>query len=270
MKLAFTTLGCPNWNLDQIIGRSLEYGYDGIDFRGYLKTLDVTEAPEFSTQAQETAKKIADTGLEVPCFSTSISVNGDEKKQQDNLTEIHRYAKLCPIFGARFLRVFGHGEDSPRERVVENFVANIQPLLKVAADYGAVILIETHDQWTESSRINEVVERVNSPFLRVLWDIHHPWKASKEAIDYTWETMGKWVEYTHWKDATPADKLCLMGEGILPLEEWYCLLKAKGYSGYCTLEWEKRWYPEMEEPEVAFPDFTQYMNRLEEKYKEQP
>ena len=263
MKLAYTTLGCPDWNLDQIIQNTKEYGFDGIDFRGYLKDLEITWTPEFSSQAAETAKRIADAGLEVPCFSTGISVNGGEKKQRDNLVEIQRYAKLCPIFGTSFLRVFGQGDASPREQAVDNFITNIQPLLNIARDYGVVILLETHDTWTESGRINEVMQRVNSPSLRVLWDIHHPWKVSNETLNYTWNTLGKWVSYTHWKDATAEDKLCLMGKGIPPLKEWYRLLKSKGYNGYCTLEWEKRWHREMEEPEIGFPDFVRYMKNLE-------
>ena len=36
MKLAFTTLGCPNWDLDTICTRGKEYGYDGVDLRGYF------------------------------------------------------------------------------------------------------------------------------------------------------------------------------------------------------------------------------------------
>jgi len=267
VKLAYTTLGCPEWNLEQIINRSREYGFDGIDFRGYLTALDVTETPEFSSRAAETAKRIAGAGLEVPCFSTSISVNGDEKRRGDNLAEVQRYASLCPIFGTRFLRVFGHGDSSPREQAIESLITNIRPLLKIVGDYGATILLETHDAWTESSRIREVMRRVDSPSLRVLWDVHHPWKVSSEALDFTWANFGKWVSYTHWKDATPADKLCLMGEGILPLEQWYRLLESNGFDGYCTLEWEKRWHPEMQEPEIAFPDFVRFMKYLDAKYR---
>ena len=48
MKLSFMTLGCPNWDLDTICRRGKEYGYDGVDFRGYLDTLDITLHPLFT------------------------------------------------------------------------------------------------------------------------------------------------------------------------------------------------------------------------------
>ena len=34
MKISFTTLGCPDWDLDTICRRGREYGYEGVDFRG--------------------------------------------------------------------------------------------------------------------------------------------------------------------------------------------------------------------------------------------
>ena len=51
----------------------------------------------------------------------------------------------------------------------------------------------------------------------------------------------------------------------MPFEACYRLLHSQGFDDYCTLEWEKRWHPEIEEPEIAFPDFVRFMKRLEEK-----
>lgn len=51
MKISFTTLGCPNWDLDTICQKGREYGFDGVDFRGYLDSLDITKLPLFTSQA---------------------------------------------------------------------------------------------------------------------------------------------------------------------------------------------------------------------------
>ena len=50
MKLSTTTLGCPEWSLDEIITRCSEYGLQGIDFRGIRDALDVTQLPEFTSE----------------------------------------------------------------------------------------------------------------------------------------------------------------------------------------------------------------------------
>ncbi|MFB9760771.1 hypothetical protein [Ectobacillus funiculus] len=74
MKLAFSTLGCPEWDLDTIISNAVENGYHGIDFRGYLGELNIFTFSAFSTNIKETVRKLQDASLEIPCFSSSIQL----------------------------------------------------------------------------------------------------------------------------------------------------------------------------------------------------
>ena len=39
------------------------------------------------------------------------------------------------------------------------------------------------------------------------------------------------------------------------------LLAAGGYQGWISVEWEKRWHPEIEEPEVALPQHLDLLTR---------
>ena len=48
----------------------------------------------------------------------------------------------------------------------------------------------------------------------------------------------------------------LMGRGQFPAEEVLEALRGAGYDGFVSFEWEKRWHPEIDEPEVAFADFA--------------
>ncbi len=57
MKISFTTLGCPDWDLETICQKGSEYGFDGVDFRGLKETLDITTHPEFTTGAAQTKNK---------------------------------------------------------------------------------------------------------------------------------------------------------------------------------------------------------------------
>ena len=50
--------------------------------------------------------------------------------------------------------------------------------------------------------------------------------------------------------------------GDVPVPEIVAQLRADGYDGYYSFEWEKKWAPEIEEPEVAFPDYMHYMKEL--------
>jgi sugar phosphate isomerase/epimerase len=51
----------------------------------------------------------------------------------------------------------------------------------------------------------------------------------------------------------------LIGAGDVPVRETVRVLAAKGYRGYYSFEWEKRWHPEIEEPEISFPHYAKVM-----------
>jgi sugar phosphate isomerase/epimerase len=55
--------------------------------------------------------------------------------------------------------------------------------------------------------------------------------------------------------------LVLLGKGELPCQATIKLLYDKGYRGYLSAEWEKKWHPEIEEPEVAMPQHAQIMRQ---------
>jgi fatty-acyl-CoA synthase len=48
-------------------------------------------------------------------------------------------------------------------------------------------------------------------------------------------------------------RLVLLGAGEVPVRDMLGLLAAGGYPYWISVEWEKRWHPEIEEPEVALP-----------------
>src|SRR5690625_3304053 len=141
-------------------------------------------------------------------------------------------------------------------------------MLKLAEEYDVELLIETHDDWTNCEYIAEIFEKIDSKHLQVVWDIHHPYRTVDEVAERTWEVLGDRIRYTHWKDSYPTDQtakgyqLCLMGEGDIPLQVIFDLLQEKGYDGYYTLEWEKVWWPDIEEPEIAFKQYVEYMREL--------
>ena len=62
MKISFMTLGCPTWDLETICRNGQAYGFDGVDFRGYLDNIDITTLPMFTSGAAETKRKLADAG----------------------------------------------------------------------------------------------------------------------------------------------------------------------------------------------------------------
>ncbi len=272
MKLAFTTLGCPAWDMETIISKAVEYGFDGVDFRGYLGELKLYELPEFTKDIQITADRFADAGLMVPCFSSSVrAFSKTQDKLDSSIREIRSYAEICQQFETPYIRIFGGAiGDTSRSEAINITAGNLFSLLTVAEEYDVKLLIETHDDWIDSSYLSSVIDMVDSDTLGVLWDTHHPYRMIGEPPEKTWENLGRWICNTHWKDSSVnrggncGYKLCLPGDGDIPLTEIYIILADNNFDGYLTFEWEKMWTPEIEEPEIAFPKYVQYMRKLME------
>ncbi len=272
MKLAFTTLGCPKWDMATIIAKAVEYGFQGIEFRGYLGEIKIYQLSEFTKKLGETARKLAGAGLDVPCIDSSAHCFVHKPEDAEaGLKEVKAYATICERLRTPYIRVFGGGlKDIPREKAIESAAAALKRYGRIAADHGVQIVVETHDDWMNSAHLKELVLRADSPAVAVLWDVHHPYRMVGEQPASTWERLGKWIRHTHWKDSMPkagegkgAHQLCLTGEGDIPLKKIYDCLKQGGYDGYLSLEWEKMWHPEIEEPEVAFPGFVKVMRGLD-------
>lgn len=267
MKIAFTTLACPDWDIDGIIAAARKYGYDGVDFRGYAAEMEIWKLPEFSgAGAAETARKFRDAGIEVPAMSSSARMfEPDAQKRLAVLEEVAQYAELCHIFSAGFIRIFG-GKlgDADLDRAIDESVAALEQIASLAAP--AVIAVETHDAWMDSTLLPRVMERVWGTNVCVLWDVHHPYRFCHESPARTYANIGRYTGYTHVKDSRldAAGNSCyvLPGEGDVPLDEIIRLLRAGGYDGYLTLEWEKRWHPDIAPPEIALPAYASYLRRL--------
>ena len=270
MKLSFSTLGCPNWDLGTIISKAVEYGFDGIEMRGVNQELDVTKLPEFTTNAKETKQRLMDSGIEICCFSSSVMMSDPNPANIDkSLDELSRYARLCEIYDTPNIRIFGGiiGKLS-WEQAIDNASSTLEKMITVIENFNAKIVVETHDDWMNADHFKELMERVNSESVGILWDVNHPFMFIGEEPELTWQEAGKWIYHTHWKDSKINHKTkhgfepCLMRDGVLPLKNIYNTLKNGGYNGYLSLEWEKRWHPEIPGPEIAFPQYIKIMKEM--------
>lgn len=270
MKLAFSTLGCPEWTLQEILKFAQREAYQGIEFRGLLDKVELTEIPEFlPARIAETRRKLADAGIGTACMSSSIQVvasSADEKSRQGMMKQTKQYLDLAAAMGAPVVRVFCGNipEKMDRATAITKTGANLHTIGDIARDCGVVIVVETHDAFTSSAALMALINHADHPNIQALWDIHHPYRMGRESVNESMQNFQGHVYHTHIKDSVVnADgqgyTYSLLGQGDVPILEAIRALEAKKYDGYYTLEWEKRWIPSLAPPEIAFAQFAQKM-----------
>ncbi len=268
MKLSFSTLSCPDWTLDQIIDAAVKSRYDAIDFRGYLDDVEVLDSPYFKGDSlRAVAARIRDAGLEVSGLSSGARMTvATAAARAAELDKMRRYADLCQALGCRQVRIFG-GSIKDIADPVANAAETLVQAAEIARSAGVLIAVETHDDWMKTDRLRAALRAAGEPEgIGLLWDLQHPWYFCGEEPEFSAANLSGKICNTHWKDLVrlPGGKyrLCLVGKGELPISRLFAALRSTGYDGWCTLEWEKRWHREIEEPEVAIPAFADFFRSL--------
>src|ERR1700679_675090 len=71
MKFAFSTIACPAWDFETIAARAKEYGYDGVEVRGFLNESILTAANVFLTSAAKVRSIFESQGIAIACLGSS-------------------------------------------------------------------------------------------------------------------------------------------------------------------------------------------------------
>lgn len=263
--LAFSTLGCPSWPWKTVLEQADRLGYAAIELRGVAGEMDLTKVPALSgSQLSATRKDLDALGLVISDLGASAAMHETGDARAKALDEGRRFIDLAHALGVKYVRVFGdrflpgESRDSVLARVVEGF----QQLCSHAAGAGVTVIMESHGDFTQSRDIEWIRAHVGSDAFAVLWDAHHTFVDGHEQPADTWRALGRWVRHTHLKDSRPAGsdrRYVLTGSGDVPVKTQVDVLARGGYKGYYCFEWEKKWHPEIEDPEVAFPHYARVM-----------
>jgi sugar phosphate isomerase/epimerase len=269
--IAFSTLGCPAWSWNNILGQADRLGYAAIELRGVAGEMDLPRVPELSgSRLPSTRKDLAALGLTVSDLGASAVMHETGPAREKAFDEGRRFIDLAHAMGVKYVRMFGDkiAPDQPRTEVFARVVDGFRQMAAYGKTAGVTVLMESHGDFTHTKDIAEILQAVASDHFALLWDAHHTFADGHEQPADTYAALGRWVRHTHLKDSIPAAterRYVLTGSGDVPVRAQVKTLATSGYKGYYCFEWEKKWHPEIEEPEVAFP---QYARTLTEYLKE--
>ncbi len=261
MKACFSTLGCPDWTTRQILAALRGIGFAGLEVRGLEGEMNVPASPHLQP-GSDFLRGLADSGCRVAVLGSSASFS----RPDEALEECRAYVLAAAAIGCPIVRVFGGNLPEGRDR--RETLALIGPALRrassFASDHGVTIGLETHDAWCRGDEVAMVLEAVDHPALGVIWDFHHSYRHG-ETPAASLAAIGPGILHVHLKDGFQREgtvSYTLLGEGDLPLMGFLQGLKDIGYVGMLSLEWEKKWHPQLAEPELAFPLYKVELDRL--------
>jgi sugar phosphate isomerase/epimerase len=270
-RVAFSTLAFPKATLASAVSLGRRWGYAGVELRLIDGELIDPRMPD-SARAQ-VRRTVTEAGLPVVAVDSSIRLTGD-----DPGPDLRRFLELASDWESPLVRVFGGALAAERAERQEQLRAAARVLaasVPHARRLGVAIGVETHDDFSASSVVADLLsladrEGADPEWIGAVWDSHHPHRVGEQAAD-VYANLGRRILLAQVKDARRRPdgdwQLVLLGEGEVPVRQMLGLLAAGGYPNWISVEWEKRWHPEIEEPEVALP---QHLRVLAEWMEQRP
>ena len=268
MKLAFSTIGCPDFDWEDVYSLAKDFGYDGIEVRGLGADIHSVKGNPFSEKRlDKTIDQLRAMRLSISCLSSGcvLKYRDDAEKNFKILTE---FIEIAERLGTQYVRVLGDDVlfPNPDESVDDPVVIDaLKSLVPVAQAHGVTILLETFGVYSDSARLGRVLAQVESDFVGALWDINHPYRVFGEAPETTVQNLGARIMYVHMKDSLMEDgKITyrFLGEGDLPIDEVISALRSINYEGYVTFEWMRsQAIGASTDPGIVFPHCMHYLRR---------
>jgi sugar phosphate isomerase/epimerase len=261
-RIAFSTLAFPDATLASALSLARRWGYAGVELR--LIDGELIDPSMPAADRAHVKRTLTAAGLPVVAVDSSIRLTDAGPGP-----ELRRFLELASDWESPLVRVFGGplaAQDPARGDQLGTAARVLESSAALAGRLGVAIGVETHDAFSASSAVAELLALIDSPSVGAVWDSHHPHRMGERPAE-VYANLGSRIMLAQVKDArrrgggSSADdwQLVLLGEGEVPVREMLRLLAAGGYRYWISVEWEKRWHPEIAEPEVALPQHLELL-----------
>ena len=253
MNLSFSTRGWGDLSWEQLLSNALEMKFTGIELYNLYKFPALTDrgGPFHKHNVAATVRQLRDKKLRIPCLDTSLDLS--VQSDADILETMLRAARDMQV-----PYVVAWASQPDEAQICES----LSRLLTLAEEMNVCLLIKTSGIYADTARLRKLLESFASDYAGALWDMHHPYRDFGESADTTIKNLGTYVKHVHLRDSDDKDTYNLIGEGTLPVADMIRALSSINYDGFVSLEWKPEWMEELQDREVIFPHFVNYMSRF--------
>ncbi len=265
MKLSFSTKGWHDSSFEDFCQVAKDLRFQGIELHNIHNRLFTDKDGAFHDYtAAATVRKLYQMKLSIPCIDSICDI-GDAETQEDSVEEIEKCIEIAKNLNIPYVRVKAPDRED-RQAGVAAAESCIEKTLPSAEANGIALLVETTGLFCDTAELLKVLDKFACDNLAALWDMHAPYFYCGEMPETTIKNLGAYVEHVHIKDAVREEdgsvSFCLIGEGEMPIEEMMLALRSVNYDGFISLEWHPMWCEEIDDMEIVFSQFENYMHQF--------
>ena len=254
MNLSFSTRGWSDLTWDEMIESALDMGFHGIEVYNLPKFNPMLDkgGPFHKYQTAATVRQLKEKKLKIPCFDTSydLSENTDCVSHLKDLIDVAHNTQVPYVVACAL-------QDNEQQ-----VLDRLNQLIPYCEQRNVVLLLKSSGIYANTARLRSILDLYASDYLAALWDVHHTYRDFAETGDTTIKNLGSYICHVHLRDSDDEGAYQLIGEGSLPIEDFVRALSSVNYDGFISLEWKPEWMEELQERDIIFPYFVNYMNRF--------
>lgn len=264
MKLSFSTKGWHNNSFDEFMDIANELHFEGVELHNINNRLFTDKNGAFHDYTVASTKRsLYEKNLKIPCIDSIFNISAEPEKATEEIKKCIEIAKNLNIPNIRLkANAF---EDTAKAK--ENARKVISSVIATAEESEICLVIETSGIFAETARLREFLDEFASDYLGALWNLSSAYFEGKEQPDEVIKNLGAYVRHVHFSDADENGNYCLAGEGDMPISEMMLSLRSVNYDGFISLVWNPEWCEELDDMEIIFSQFVNYMKQFSDTSK---
>jgi len=264
MKLSFSTKGWHSNTFEEFCDIAQDLHFDGIELHNIENRLFSDKDGAFHGYASaSTLRRLYEKNLKLPCIDSIINI-ADGDSAEKSVNEIVKCIEIASNLNIPNVRVRANDSDN-KECAIDNVKNIINSVLSVAVENSVTILLETNGLFSDTAALRDVLDSFACDNVAALWNFSAAYFGAGEQPEVVINNLGAYVRHVHLTDAMNTEdciEYCLVGEGELPIAEMMLALRSVNYDGFISLVWNPEWCPELDDMEIIFSQFVNYMKQF--------
>ena len=258
VKLAFSTVACPDWTLAEVLEQAKQMGYEGVELRTLGTGSSALASDPALAQPQKVRRLLDDSGVAPVCLSTSVALHHrDSADAQRADQQALAYLDLASQIGCPQLRVFGYkvrpGQN--RQAVIQQIAQRAKPLVDRAAEQGVRLLFENAGSFNRAKEWWWLFNLIDHPMIGMCWNVANA-AAAGEPPSVSVPCLNTRIHLAKVKDTHIGEGSGFvgLGSGTVGVQEFVKRLLGVGFDGFITFEWDRLWLPSLAPAQEVLPE----------------
>lgn len=258
MKLCFSTLGCAERSLPEILDVAKAFGIQKIELRGTDDIIDNRENPRFFKENQaHTLSLFKEAGISVQTLDASCQLHRKDIYEQ-SLAEAKATIAIAYDLGIPFVRIFGDKITEDKNECLARIIKGTKRLCTFAKGKNVTVLFESHGDFNSIENLSAVTDALkDQDNFGIIWDVGKTHQVYPQNPLAFYEAFKDKILHVHIKDVVGvvSDEPIVPGKGDVDIITILKKLHEDRFQGAVSLEWERRWHPWVEPIEVPLAAF---------------